>query len=78
MVVSGTMIHVHMAAVFTEETPTGSSTITGGVDQLYPHGQHFKGWKKEQQQLARRARRDAELAARTAAHDTVKPPEHRQ
>jgi formate dehydrogenase gamma subunit len=64
LVVSGLMIHVYMAAVFPEEKPAFFSMITGSVDELYAYSHHFKWWREEKtRQLARRAERDAALAA---------------
>jgi hypothetical protein len=53
-----------MGAVFPEEKPAFFSMITGTVDELYAYSHHFKWWREEKQdQIARRARRDAAVAA---------------
>jgi formate dehydrogenase subunit gamma len=63
-VVCGLIVHVYMGAVFPEEKPAFFSMITGNVDELYAYSHHFKWWREEKQdQLTRRARRDAALAA---------------
>jgi formate dehydrogenase subunit gamma len=68
LVVSGLMIHVYMAAVFPEEKPAFFSMITGSVHELYAYSHHFKWWREEKaKQLARRAHRDAALAAAASA-----------
>jgi len=75
LVASGLMIHVYMAAVFPEEKPAFFSMITGSVDELYVSSHHFKWWREEKEkQLARRAEREAALAAADgAAADATDP-----
>jgi formate dehydrogenase subunit gamma len=67
-VVSGLLVHVYMGAVFPEEKPAFFSMITGSADELYAYSHHFKWWREvKTKQLARRAERDAALAAAASA-----------
>jgi formate dehydrogenase subunit gamma len=75
VVVSGLLVHVYMGAVFPEEKPAFFSMITGQVDELYAYSHHFKWWREEKlAQLAKRAERDALLAAAQPARVELQPP----